>query len=223
MESVSGDRLGDVNRSRGRLPFPPSPGPDTWPDYRAGVSTPAEQGPPEAVLAAATDAERRALASVIRLRILRMCLYESLTNKEISDRLHRDPATVLHHVRTLVNTGFLAAGDPRTGPRGSREVPYRATMKSWSTRFGEPTDPEALVDPSGATMSSVMLRTFFEEVSEVPEPQLDISRLGLQLADEHLAELRSRIFDLLQEYVDRGPDPGGRRYSLFVALHREPR
>src|SRR3954466_2542635 len=79
----------------------------------------------------ATDAEARALASAVRLRILRLCLHEALTNKEIAARLGRNPATVLHHVRTLVDTGFLAPGEERRGARGAREVPYRATGKSW--------------------------------------------------------------------------------------------
>src|ERR1700712_1537085 len=79
----------------------------------------------------ATEAEARALSSPTRLRILRLCLSEALTNKEIAARLGRNPATVLHHVRTLVDTGFLVAGPPRRGARGAREVPYRATGKSW--------------------------------------------------------------------------------------------
>ena len=57
----------------------------------------------------ATEAEARALASAIRLRIMRLCLDRPLTNKEIAERLGANPATTLHHVRTLVATGFLAA------------------------------------------------------------------------------------------------------------------
>src|SRR5438309_1430220 len=79
----------------------------------------------------ATDAEARALASAVRLRILRLCLDRSLTNKELAAGLDRNPATVLHHVRTLVDTGFLVPEAPRRGARGAREVPYRATGKSW--------------------------------------------------------------------------------------------
>ena len=79
----------------------------------------------------ATDAEARALASTLRMRILRVCLNEPRTNKEIAERLGRDPATILHHVRRLVDTGFLEALPPRRGARGSREIPYVATGKSW--------------------------------------------------------------------------------------------
>ena len=43
------------------------------------------------------------------------------TNREIAERLDRNPATVLHHVRTLVDRGFLAAAArPAGDPRGAR-------------------------------------------------------------------------------------------------------
>jgi predicted ArsR family transcriptional regulator len=79
----------------------------------------------------ATDAEAKALASSLRVRILRMCLDEPMTNAQIAERLGRPPASVLHHVRTLTATGFLEALPAEEGPRGSRPVPYRATRKSW--------------------------------------------------------------------------------------------
>ena len=79
----------------------------------------------------ATDEEARALASSLRLRILRICLGEGRTNKEIAGILGRDPASVLHHIRTLVRTGFLEPQEARRGARGAREIPYLATRKSW--------------------------------------------------------------------------------------------
>ena len=42
-----------------------------------------------------------------------------------------NPASVLHHVRTLVDTGFLIEQPVRRGPRGSRERPYLASGKTW--------------------------------------------------------------------------------------------
>ena len=78
----------------------------------------------------ATDEEARALASSLRMRILRVCLNEAHTNKEIAEVVGRDPASVLHHVRRLVDTGFLEAQPVRRGTRGSREIPYLATGRS---------------------------------------------------------------------------------------------
>ena len=82
------------------------------------------------------DADARALASVVRWRILRLCLDEPLTNREIAARLRRDPGTTYHHVRTLAERGFLEAQPERRGARGAREVPYVATRKTWRTDAG---------------------------------------------------------------------------------------
>src|SRR3954453_3100383 len=87
--------------------------------------------PPQTSRRDATPAGFKAMAHPLRLRILRLCLHDALTNKQIADRLGQDPATTLHHVRTLCTTGFLAPDPARTGARGALEKPYRATGKSW--------------------------------------------------------------------------------------------
>lgn len=171
--------------------------------------------PPGTTRRPATDAERRALASVVRLRILRLCLYEPLTNREIADRLDRNPATVLHHVRRLVDQGFLVAGDPRAGRRGSREIPYRSTGKSWALDLGTPSG-------GGHSGASPLLETFLAEIALLAPGDVDASRLGLQLSAEHEAELRSRFAALLDEFARRPQDPKGRRWSVFLAIHPEP-
>ncbi len=153
----------------------------------------------------ATDAEARALASGLRLRILRMTLDEPLSNREIAEALGLNPATVLHHVRTLVDTGFLAPQEPRRGRRGAREIPYRATGKSWYTSA-----------PAG---TSSMIDAFLAEIAAVPEPDQDLTRLGLRLPPEQMEELRERLWALVQEFHDRPRDPSAQPWSLFLALH----
>ena len=154
---------------------------------------------------AATDAEAKALASGVRLRILRVTLDEPLTNREIADALDLNPATCLHHVRTLVDTGFLEALEPRRGRRGAREIPYRATGKSWYTHT-----------PVGTT---AMLDAFLAEYRQLPPGQHDMTRLGLRLSPEDLKEFRTRLYDLINEFHDRPRDPAAEPWSLFVALH----
>ena len=164
-------------------------------------AAPADRGRP------ATDAERRALASVLRLRILRLCLHEPQTNREIAQLLDRNPATVLHHVRTLLDQGFLVPETPRRGRRGSREIPYRATKKSWDLDLG----------PSG----DILLQTFLAEVAQTAWAEVYAARLGLQLSDDHEQELRSRLDELLDEFARRPRDVDGKRLSLFLAIHPE--
>ena len=156
----------------------------------------------------ATDDEAKALASALRLRILRICLHEARTNKQIAQILGRDPASVLHHVRTLVRTGFLAAEDERRGARGAREVPYRATRKSW--RLSTPAHDRAMLD------------TFLEEVALVPAGEVDSARLGLQLSPADMTEFRDRLRSLLDEFADRPDDPSAPAWSLFLAIHPDP-
>lgn len=155
----------------------------------------------------ATDAEARALASTLRLRILRVCLENPRTNKEIAQILGKDPATTLHHVRTLVDTGFLEAQAARRGTRGSREVPYVATGKSW--RMAAP------------AQDRIMLDAFLEEVSLVPVEEVDTLRIGLRLRRERKDELSRRFTALVEEYFD-DPDEDGEPWSVFVSMHPDP-
>src|SRR5438045_7837739 len=94
----------------------------------------------------ATPEEAKALSNPVRLRILRLCLDEALTNKQLADRLGKDPGTVLHHVRTLVDTDFLRVDDVRTGAKGALEKPYRATGKSWTLDVGDASETIAMID-----------------------------------------------------------------------------
>ena len=157
----------------------------------------------------ATRAEARALAHPLRLRILRLCLDEALTNRELADRLREQPATVLYHVRTLVKTGFLAAEEERRGRRGAREIPYRATRKSWTLQF----------EPS-ASGHVAPVEAFRAEMLEAgPEGVLQNVRLGVRLRPAALRRLQRRIeVAVMRAHAD--DDPEGEPLSLYIGLHR---
>lgn len=156
----------------------------------------------------ATDEEAKALASSLRLRILRICLDEGHTNKEIAETLGRDPATILHHTRTLVRTGFLQPQQERRGARGAREIPYIATRKSWQL--------------SAPAVQGSMLDAFLEELALVPGAEVDTGRLGLRLSPTDMAEFRDRLRDLVDDFASRPEDPSAPAWSLFFALHPDP-
>ena len=157
----------------------------------------------------ATADEARALANPLRLRILRLCLDRGLTNKELADRLGRDPGTILHHVRRLVATGFLAAGADRRGLRGSTERPYRATGKSWTLDVG---------DAESGTIA--MIEAFRDEVAESPPGHpVSLSRLGVRLSPDAATAFRQRL-ETLVEALYASDDPTGDPYGFLVGLHR---
>jgi len=160
----------------------------------------------------ATRDEARALANPLRLRILRLCLDEALTNKELAQRLDRDPGTLLHHVRMLVDAGFLAADPVRTGARGALEKPYRATGKSWTVEVRDEKDT------AGTHMA--MVDAFRAELAETPSPStVLLSRLGLRLRPNVARQLRSRLEDVIDEFKD-SDDPAGEPFGLFIGLHK---
>jgi predicted ArsR family transcriptional regulator len=149
----------------------------------------------------------RALASPLRMRILRLCLHESRTNQELADELDLNPGTLLHHVRSLVATGFLVAEEPRPGPRGAKEIPYRATRRSWRS--------------GGEDMGPTLVATFLQEIEGLAPDELLITRLGVKLNAANRSEMSARFMALFEEYKDRPADPDGQPISLMFAEHPE--
>ncbi|HEX5857899.1 MAG TPA: winged helix-turn-helix domain-containing protein [Microbacterium sp.] len=156
---------------------------------------------------ATAQAMSRALSSPLRLRVLRLCAFEARTNKELAELLGVNPGTMLHHVRTLVQTGFLTAQPDRAGTQGAREVPYRATGLSWNTSM-----------PEG---SPVLVETFLQQIEGLAPEELDVTWLGLKLNERSKEELQERLYRLVNEFKERGPDADGETYSLFTALHTD--
>ncbi|MGI8417870.1 MAG: ArsR/SmtB family transcription factor, partial [Nakamurella sp.] len=98
------------------------------------------------------------MAHPLRLRILRMCGMQELTNKQLADRLGRDPGTVLYHVRQLTEVGLVESAPVRTGKSGALEKPYRTTDQ---IRWLETTPTLSL--PGGALAP---IQAFQEELQE---------------------------------------------------------
>lgn len=158
---------------------------------------------------ATDEAKARALSSPLRMRILRFCLHESHTNREIAEEFGLNPGTSLHHVRTLLSTGFLAAEDPRPGRRGATEIPYLATRRSWRTHV--------------PGISSVLIQAFLDEVADVPPDDVKIARLGLLLNPASQDELEEQLLEVLNRFRLRPPDEDGRPISVMTAVHPEAR
>jgi DNA-binding transcriptional ArsR family regulator len=162
----------------------------------------------------ATVLEARALAHPLRQRILRLCLHQALTNKQLADRIGRNPGTVLYHVRLLVDAGLLKPAPARTGDSGALEKPYRATDQSWWLE-----DPAANAGP-GASFAPI--QAFQDELREAgPDSVQLITRFTLHLSPEEVATLDRRLLAVLDQYAETDdqrtdqPAVGG-----IIILHR---
>ena len=157
----------------------------------------------------ASRAEAAALASAVRLRIIRLTARKALTNKEIAQRLGKDPATTLYHVRKLVATGFLVAQPERSGARGSKEIPYLGTGLSWRlSGAGDEVD-----------IGQAMLAAYLDEITDLGAGDLKQGRLVVQLDDDALREFQRRLQGLLDEFAARPSVPGGREVGIYVAWY----
>jgi hypothetical protein len=157
----------------------------------------------------ATPAEARALAHPLRLRILRLCIDEALTNRELALRLERDPGTVLYHVRRLVDLGFLKPEPMRRAASGHLEQPYRITGKSWMLRVSK-----------APSYSTAVLDAVRDELVEAgPRSPISTTRLGVRLTDSDIAELRRRLDALADDFAARD-DPKGTPVGMLLLAHR---
>jgi DNA-binding transcriptional ArsR family regulator len=160
----------------------------------------------------ATRAEAAALASDTRLRIIRLTQGRAMTNKELAAALGKDPATTLHHVRKLVDTGFLVEQPARRGTRGSREKPYLGTQLSISLSFDEVEER--------AAVSEAALGAFLGEIADLGVGAADLTRVVFQLPKAQTEELLTRLEEVLGDYVDLPYDPAAERVAIFLASYR---
>ncbi|WP_033437153.1 ArsR/SmtB family transcription factor [Saccharothrix sp. NRRL B-16314] len=154
----------------------------------------------------ATADEAAALASDVRLRIIRLTYDTPLTNKEIAERLGKDPATTLHHVRKLVATGFLEPQGARSGNRGAREIPYLSTGLSWQLDWRK--------RPLAA--KEAILQAFLGEVADVGVDALRQVRLVVRADPE---ELNRRLRSLFDELAAEPAHPDGERVAIYLAMY----
>jgi DNA-binding transcriptional ArsR family regulator len=161
-----------------------------------------------------TVVQLQALAHPLRLRILRLCAAREHTNKELADALGIAPATALRHVRELLNAGFLAAGEVRSGSRGALERPYQATGASWHLDTCQADHPEL-----AKQLQSAVVAAHLAELDESPSTAGRRQLRGtMRLDPDTLRQLADRIEALLREYGVRD-DPDGTPVSFLWSIY----
>lgn len=163
-----------------------------------------------------TPEQVKAVANPLRLRILRLCNDREWTNKELADRLDRDPATMLYHLRLLVVAGLIEPVGLRQAASGVYEKPYRSTGLSWHLSFERPTEDQE--------REIAMLSAFRQELAEAGHDSIaELTRFHLHLDDDAVSAFVERLVGLIDEYLvddharqqQRAPGYGG-----VIVLHR---
>jgi DNA-binding transcriptional ArsR family regulator len=150
----------------------------------------------------ATVLQAKAASHPLRLRILRLCGQQPMTNKQLADRLGSQPGTTLYHVRLLVEAGLLEPAPIRTGASGALEKPYRSTGRSWwLSGYGDTDDGEPYDDRDDES-SLAPIEAFQAELREAgPGSVRTFARFMLHLSEEEVRELDRRLLEVLDEYI----------------------
>jgi DNA-binding transcriptional ArsR family regulator len=152
----------------------------------------------------ATILQAKAASHPLRLRILRLCGLQPMTNKQLADRLHRQPGTTLYHVRLLVEAGLLEPAPIRTGTSGALEKPYRSTGQSWwLSAYGDgDADGGEPYDDRDDERSLAPIEAFQAELREAgPGAVRTFARFMLHLSEAEVRELDRRLLAVLDEYI----------------------
>ena len=143
----------------------------------------------------------KALGHPLRLRVLELLGEgdETLTNRELAQRLDVDPGHLHFHVRTLLKAGMIQRVD---GGRG-REKPYRAVASTIRVA------PELLTSP-GAT--SQVHEAILDSVNAGwakfgPQGKFRSSQVTVRIAPEKVRDLWELMSDRIDELEDASHDP----------------
>ena len=162
----------------------------------------------------ATADEAKAVAHPLRIRILQVLRGETLTNKEIAQRLGSTPGATLHHLQLLTEHGFAAAEPVRAGARNAREIPYRATGKTLGLTFNPALPESALVGPA-------ILKSALENYRLAPESgRHSETSVTLYLSDAQRSDFQGRLSALISEYAGTRQGEGVQKYGFFSAMYR---
>jgi DNA-binding transcriptional ArsR family regulator len=150
----------------------------------------------------ATILQAKAASHPLRLRILRLCGQQPMTNKQLADRLQSQPGTTLYHVRLLVKAGLLEPAAIRTGTSGALEKPYHTTGQSWwLSAYGDSDEGEPY-DDRDDERDRAPIEAFQAELREAgPGSVRTFARFMLHLSKEEVRELDRRLLAVLDEYI----------------------
>ena len=142
----------------------------------------------------------KALGHPLRLRVLEMLGDEggqSLTNRELAQRLGVDPGHLHFHVKMLLRAGLI---EPAEGGKG-REKPYRSVAST--VRVG----PELLGSRLTGDLQAAMLDEVQAGFANRDKAQLRSAQVTGRVTLEQAIELITELVEKVSELEDPSVDP----------------
>ena len=166
-----------------------------------------------------TVEEFKALGDPLRSRILGIIQYQPATAKQIADRLGMSPSSVGHHLHVLEDARLVQIVARRS---------IRGTIANYYTRTAFFFDVD--LPPEIAGRGSVGLNLITQAREEMAEVlvsrQDDVFRhesfLHFKLSARQAQLYAERLQELVDMFLQEGPDSDGEIYGFYAALFLAP-
>jgi DNA-binding transcriptional ArsR family regulator len=162
--------------------------------------------------------ELRALLDRKRVVILRTLAEESLTVKQLADRMGLVPASVHYHVKVLERVGLVALVDTKE-KSGLLEKYYRSVAREFQV------DPSLGREPQAPGLAlDALIRDMRSSVSHLQQigdtdPLINVQLVNVNLSREAAGRFAGRLHELAAEFK-AAEEPGAHEaYALALAVY----
>lgn len=167
-------------------------------------------------------AVHRALADPLRIRLFELLTLRPQSAKELARHVGLRPDRLYHHLSQLEEAKLIEIAEYRPLAGGKVERVYAPAAAEPPGDDATPADVALLFNAAlETTRADVNSATAAKEAGE--DRRLSLTRTGVRLNEQHLAELTAAIEELLRTARDRPDDDGVWTTVLWTAIDRQDR
>ena len=168
------------------------------------------------------QAVHRALADPLRIRLYELLVLRPQSAKELARRVGLPPDRLYHHLAQLEKGKLIEIAEYRPLAGGKVERVYAPTAVEPLVDDASPAEVARMLSAAlETTRADINAATLAKEAGE--ERFISLSRTGVRLNGQHLAELRAAIDALLLRAREHPDDDGVWTTVLWTAVDREDR
>jgi len=164
----------------------------------------------------------RALADPLRIRLFELLSVQPQSAGELAGRVGMRPERLYHHLARLEEAKLIEIARYRPLAGGKVERVYAPAAAEPPGDDASPADVALMLNAAlETTRADINAATAARESGE--DRQITLTRIGVRLNYEHLAELTAAIGELLSAAQDHPDDDGVWTTVLWTAIDRQDR
>ena len=175
-----------------------------------------EQPPPR------LRAIHRALADPLRIRLFELLSVHPRSARELADRVGMRPERLYHHLAQLEEAGLIQIAEYRPLAGGKVERVYAPAAAEPPADDASPAEVALMLNAAlETTRADINAAAAAKEGGE--DREITLTRTGVRLNRQHLAELTAAIGELLSAAQDHPDHDGTWTTVLWTAIDRQDR